>query len=163
MTDTTTPEPLSPTENDCAPGVLPTPRGAVGPEDVRLVERFLAGTLPAEAFGHRQHLRVAWGLLCSYPLEAAIGRFTTGLRRFAAAHGKPDLVHETVTWALLLLIHGRIATMEPQHTFEALLERYPELLDGRGLLRRHYREETLTREQARRTFVFPDRHLEVVP
>src|SRR5262249_61516758 len=73
-------------------------------EDRDFVAAFEAGTLPNEAFHHRDHVRLAWLYLRELPPAQALTRFTEGLRRFAAVHGKPGLYHETITWAYLLLI-----------------------------------------------------------
>jgi len=75
-------------------------------------EEFIAGfeacTLPAETFHHEQHVRVAWLYLQRYSVLQTLERFSENLKRFATANGKPNLYHETITWAYVLLIHDRI-------------------------------------------------------
>jgi hypothetical protein len=123
--------------------------------DDDLLVAFETTALPPGAFHHHEHVRVAWILLrrCG-PLEA-LERICSGLRRFAAAAGKPEIYHETITWAFVLLIRERMA--EQEETWEAFAARNGDLLAGRSALDRYYRPETLASERARRSFVLPDR------
>ena len=75
-------------------------------EDAALLAGFETATL-AE-FHHRDHVHVAWLYLRREPLLRAVERFSADLRRFAEAKGRPDLYHETVTWAFLFLIYERM-------------------------------------------------------
>jgi hypothetical protein len=110
------------------------------------------------SFHHRDHVRVAWALLERQAVPDVLARFTAGLRRLAAAAGKPGLYHETITWAYVLLVNERRA---PRGTEEwsAFLARNPDLMWWRPSLLevKYYREETLWSERARRVFVLPDR------
>lgn len=118
-------------------------------------------TLPDEAFGHREHVQVAWHHLLDAPVLDAVERFTAGLRRFAAAHGQADLYHETITWAYLFLIRERMEAGPQGEGWEAFARRNPDLLGDAGdPLGRYYRAETLTSSLARRIFVLPDGGLE---
>ena len=82
-------------------------------EHHELMTRFEHCTLSPEAFGHREHVQVAWCCLDDDPLPAALTRFCDGLRRFAVHHGAPGKVHETITLAYLLLIHERRERIGP--------------------------------------------------
>ena len=128
--------------------------------DDALLLAFDEGTLPAAAFHHRHHVRTAWALLERLPLLDVLARFTAGLRRLAAAAGKPGLYHETITWAYVLLVNERRAAngAEDWPAFEA---RNPDLLEWKPsvLEARYYRGETLWSDRARSTFVLPDRPL----
>jgi len=120
--------------------------------DAELVERFERADI--EEFHHRDHVRVAFAYLRTLPLLEAIGRFTAALRRFAAAQGKPELYHETITWAFLLIIHERMQRGPVEwETFIAengdLLRWKPSVLDA------YYPSEVLRSELARRIFVLP--------
>ncbi|HEY7498743.1 MAG TPA: hypothetical protein VH740_09530 [Vicinamibacterales bacterium] len=126
-------------------------------DDRAFVEAFEAGEEPPGGFHHREHVRVAWWYLTQHPLPDALSRFSGALKRFALAHGKPGLYHETITVAFVLLINERRdgAQDEP---WTAFAERNPDLLTWRpSILDRYYRAETLASDRARRTFVFPDR------
>lgn len=125
------------------------------PGEAALVSAFEACTLPPARFGHREHLLCGWAFLQEAPfLEAAV-RFTRSLRRFAEAAGASGKYHETLTLALLALLHERMGG--PEEGFDAFLARAPELLaDWRGVLRaRGYGEALLATEAARTGLVLP--------
>ena len=65
--------------------------------DEELIAAFERSEEPDCGFHHAQHVRVAWCYIRAHPLPEALARFTNALRRFAAARGKPDLYHETIT------------------------------------------------------------------
>ncbi len=111
-----------------------------------------------DPFGHRQHLRVVWLLLGSYPLALAIDRLCAGLRALVAHMGVPERYHETLTWAYALLVNEGRAALPVGHTFADFEAANPELFaDGLGVVRRHYSQERLDSAAARRRFVLPDR------
>ncbi len=115
-----------------------------------------AGTIPAEEFHHRQHVRMAWIYLRIFsPLEA-LERFPSALQRFARLNGKPDLYHETVTWAYLFLINERLR-QEPGLSWEEFEARNPDLMQWKGgILEELYEQERLSSDLAKRVFVLPD-------
>ena len=127
-------------------------------EDDDLVLTFEAGREPAGGFHHREHVRVAWYYLQRYALPEALVRFSTALRNFAAAQGKPGLYHETITTAYLLLINERLDGDVRQLAWTAFADSNPDLLIWKpSVLHRYYHDETLTSDRARRTFLLPDR------
>jgi len=87
--------------------------------------------------------------------EEASLRFCSGLRRFAEAHGKSALYHETITWAYLALVNERRAN-GTGGDFDAFAAANPDLLQG-GMqaLLALYDRETLGSELAKRAFVLP--------
>ncbi len=113
------------------------------------------GTLPPAAFRHRDHVRVAWHLLRALPPLAAMARFETTLRSYAAAIGKPDLYHATITWAYLLAINERLERGDRAASWASFEAANPDLF-AREFLAGRYRAETLASPLARRVFVFPD-------
>ena len=124
--------------------------------DDELIRLFEAGEPPQEGFHHAQHVRVAWIYLTRHPLADALGRFTTALKRFAEKQGAPQLYHETITVAFLLLINERLPGHE--RSWDEFAAAHPELLCWKpSVLDRYYRDETLWSERARQTFVMPDR------
>lgn len=124
--------------------------------DQELLRSFEACTLTAEAFHHRDHVRVAWLYLRQGTLLQALDRFVTGLQRFAAHHGKPGLYHQTITWAFVLLIQER-SERSPADSWDRFASENPDLLQWNpSALERYYRPETLQSELARRAFVLPD-------
>ena len=122
-----------------------------------LIKQFEGGATPADSFHHADHVRLAFEYLRRYPALEALGRFSEALKRFAAAQGKAQRYHETITWAYLLLIRERLARAGPAQTWEEFVERNLDLLVWKGgVLRTLYRQETLDSDLARHTFVLPD-------
>ncbi len=123
-------------------------------EDEALLAGFEAATLAS--FHHADHVHVAWIYLGRLPLLDAAQAFTASLKRFAAAHGKPDLYHETITLAFALVIADRIARRGRGDTWEAFAAANPDLLTWKpSILDRWYDRETLTSPLARRAFLWP--------
>jgi hypothetical protein len=126
--------------------------------DEELIRDFEAGTEPAGGFHHAEHVRVAWWYLARLPLSDALGRFIDGLQRFAQAQGTPDLYHETITVAFVLLINERLEATGRAAEWEAFAHAHPDLLTWKpSILDRYYHAETLSSPRARRVFVMPDR------
>lgn len=124
------------------------------PADAAFVRDFEAGRV--ESFHHRDHVRLAWAYLEQEPPARALDRFATALKAFATSRGKPELYHETITWAFLLLIQERRAQGSPVD-FEAFAVANPDLLAWKpSILDRYYRQETLGSELSRRVFLMPD-------
>lgn len=125
--------------------------------DIEWMENFENATLSNASFHHADHVRMAFLYLQHYPPHEALGRFSSALIRFAAANGKPNLYHETVTWAFLLLIRERIARSGDAPNWEKFAADNADLLTwNNSILKKYYRAETLSSELAKRVFVFPD-------
>lgn len=122
-----------------------------------LVDAFESCTLPPTRFRHRDHVQVVWLYLSDHSLLTTLDRFPAALRLYAAAHGNPGLYHETITWALILLINERRSRGNERASWEEFAAANPDLFEWPGVLRRYYREETLATPQARRVFLLPDR------
>ena len=126
-------------------------------EQEELFERFVDTTLPADQFHHEQHVQVAWLFVRNYGMPAALGEFSTAIKRFADAKGATGLYHETITWAFLLLIAERQAR-NPALTWPQFEATNADLLVWKpSILERYYSKELLGSELARRTFLMPDR------
>jgi hypothetical protein len=128
--------------------------------DAELVAAFEAGRVAAgrEGFHHPDHVRVAWIYLGRLPLLAAAETCIANLKRFAAAQGKPERYHETITLAYLLLIHDRIVTRGRGATWDEFAEANPDLLVWQpSILARYYSQDLLDSDLARRDFLWPDR------
>src|SRR5437588_468140 len=90
-------------------------------------------------------------------LLEGIGRFSDAPRRFAAAQGKPNLYHETITWAYVLIIRQRMAQSANQE-WDEFAQNNPDLfVSKKGILSRYYSEEVLNSDLARKVFIFPDK------
>ncbi len=129
------------------------------PTNQALISEFEQGRAPG-AFHHADHVRVAFAYVSEFPWPEAIVKFSAALKRFALSKGKPNLYHETITWAYLLLIRERIARAGGRQTWNEFAASNPDLLVWKGgVLATLYRQETLYSELARHTFVFPDQRL----
>jgi hypothetical protein len=123
-----------------------------------MIRQFEEGTLPAELFRHEDHVKVAFYYLREYPILEVLERFPRLLMRLAAALGKPDLYHQTITWAFLLLIEERMAKSQEHPTWEEFAAANADLLDWKSsVLKKYYEEKTLNSALARRMFLLPDR------
>lgn len=126
-------------------------------QDEELLRAFEAGEMPEGGFHHAHHVRVAWCYLKRYALPEALARFSAGLRHFAACQDKPDLYHETITVAYVLLINQRLAS-ERSADWDRFAATNADLLSWRpSVLDRYYRPETLASPAAKATFLMPDR------
>jgi len=124
-----------------------------------LISEFELGRAPGD-FHHADHVRVAFAYVSELPLLDAVAKFSAALQRFALAKGKPNLYHETITWAYLFLIAERRARSGGDEGWEEFAERNSDLLVWKGgALERYYSKATLASELARRTFLLPDRRL----
>ena len=135
-------------------GLTPETPAVARPIAADLVARFEDGTVPPWAFGHREHVYVAWVYLRAEPFEDAAPRFVKNLKAFAARHGASSKYHATITWALLALIAEAIDAC-PELDFEALLAARPELLAARATLGTLYDASVLASDRARRVPLLP--------
>jgi hypothetical protein len=126
--------------------------------DDQFIASFEDCSLANESFHHSDHVRMAFLYLRRYPALEALQRFSTSLIRFATAHGKPELYHETITWAFLLLIRERLARTGWQQTWTEFAAGNGDLLNWKdNALKKYYRGETLSSDLARSTFLLPDK------
>lgn len=134
--------------------------------DEDFIGAFENSSLRPEDFHHPDHVRMAFLYLARFPILEAIQRFSLGLRRFATAIGKPNLYHETITWAFLFLIRERLLqqTLEQggrQPSWDEFAAVNPGLLNRKSvaILSDYYSEDTLTSELAKKVFILPNRSL----
>jgi hypothetical protein len=122
---------------------------------------------------------MAWTYLREYGFPAGAQRFVDALQRFAAANGKPQLYHATITWAYLVTINERMESGEslvvsgesiddapkPTHdspltaqAWESFAAANPDLLIWKpSIIDALYDPETIASEHAKRVFVLPNR------
>ncbi len=121
-----------------------------------LIEQFESDALPG-SFHHADHVRLAYAYLSEFPVLEALERFCDALKRFAAARGKSQLYHETITHAYFFLIRERMARTNSAG-WDEFARQNPDLFDWKpGILDRYYRDSTLNSDLARGVFVFPDK------
>jgi hypothetical protein len=107
-----------------------------------------------DGFGHHEHLELAWTYLRRHPFEQAASVMIDAIRHVARQHGAEDKYHETITrsWLHFVAVHMQRWGAE---SFEAFIERNPDLLDRR-LLEHFYSRELITEQAARADWVDPD-------
>jgi len=110
------------------------------------------GSLPPQAFTHRNHVRAAWQCLIDCG-DQAPDRFLGLLAAYTRGLGAEAKLHVTLTRALMQLIDARRRAGED---WDAFAECNPALFDdARALLARHYSDEALA--EGRTAYVAPDR------
>lgn len=126
--------------------------------DQEFIERFENCTLAGADFRHRDHVKVVWLYLQSNSVLETLTRFSEGLKRFAAANGKPNLYHETITWAYVFLIHERMQRDGVAQSWPEFVGANPDLCEGKdNILKSYYQDGTLGSKIARKMFILPDR------
>jgi hypothetical protein len=126
--------------------------------DEELIERFESCTLSGESFHHRDHVKVVWLFLRDHPVLETLSRFSAGLKRLAAANGKPHLYHETITWTYVFLINERMRRNGSGRSWQEFADANADLFDWKSsILGSYYQSDTLRSEMAREVFVFPDK------
>lgn len=127
-------------------------------DDADLVAAFETAALPAEAWNHRAHVRVAFAFVRQSDFNSALARMRTGLRALNAAHRVPHEVdrgyHETITVAFMRLIYAACR----QQVFASSAEfcnRHPELMKKDALLH-YYSHGRLASLEAKEAFIEPD-------
>jgi hypothetical protein len=127
-------------------------------DDAALMAAFENAVLPAEAWNHRAHVRVAFTYARQIDPNAAVERMRAGLHALNDAHRVPDVAdrgyHETITVAFIRLIHAACR----HQTFASSVEFcdcHPELMHKNVLLH-YYSRERLKSLEAKTTFVQPD-------
>jgi len=136
----------------------PETESRVAMTDDEFMVSFENCSLANQSFRHADHVRMAFLYLSKYSALEALQRFSASLARFAATNGKPGLYNETVTWAFLLLIRERMARAGFAQTWAQFAAGNPDLMSWKdNILKKYYRDETLSSDLAKSTFVFPDR------
>ena len=130
-------------------------------DDAALMDGLAGATLTASSFHHQDHVRAVWLYLERWGVLDTLERFPRHIRGFAASLGKPEIYHETITWAYILLVHERRAGRPEGETWEEFAGGNADLLDwSDSVLNRYYSKERLMGKEARRTFLFPDLGME---
>ena len=124
---------------------------------VELARAFEDLTLDAEKFNHEQHLLLAWHYLRHNPLPEAMILLRDGLLKLTAHLGATDKYHETITFAILMLVFER-KNHGHEDDFETFKTANPDLFNNwRMLMESYYSKTLMDSERARKQFVMPDR------
>lgn len=127
-------------------------------DDLALYRAFREGALQPSEFDHRAHLRVAYCLLCQSGFDSAVGEMRESLRAFLETHGiEPDAkYHATLTLAWMSAVRLFMERSPATSSSREFLRANPRLLDA-GLMGVHYSPGRLFSDEARASFVAPDR------
>ena len=123
--------------------------------DVEFTRALERGEIANENFHHVSHLHVAWVYLAeSLSVQQAADKMRDTLRRYAAAAGKPQKYHETITlfWVHLL---SRAQAAGRGRRLEDIVNANPQLLEKNFPLA-YYSAERLFSDEARTSWVEPD-------
>jgi hypothetical protein len=119
--------------------------------DVELTRALERGEI--KDFHHASHLHVAWVYLTeSTSVQQAARKMRNTLRRFAAAAGKPEKYHETIT---LFWVHLLAHATSRAERLEDIVRANPLLLEKNFPLA-YYSPERLFSDDARTSWVEPD-------
>ena len=124
--------------------------------DAAFARAFERGDVTPAQFDHLSHVRVAWVYLHeSASPDEALGRMRDAIRHFAAAAGKSDKYHETITilWMRLL---ADVQAAGASGELADVLRVHPALGD-KDLPLQYYSRELLFSDEARAAWVEPDR------
>ena len=123
--------------------------------DVELTRALERGEIANESFHHLSHLHVAWVYLSeSSSVDEAAAKMRNTLRKFAAAAGKSEKYHETITLFWVHLLAGmRLA--RSRESLEQIVQANPRLLEKNFPLA-YYSSERLFSDKARSSWVEPD-------
>ena len=121
--------------------------------DVELTRSLERGEIANEDFHHSSHLHVAWVYLAeSLSVHQAANKMRGMLRRFAAAAGKPQKYHETIT---LFWVHLLAYAASRGGRLEDIVHANPQLLEKNFPLA-YYSAGRLFSDEARTSWVEPD-------
>jgi hypothetical protein len=119
--------------------------------DVELTRALERGEI--KDFHHASHLHVAWVYLDeSSSVRQAANKMRNTLRRLAAAAGKPEKYHETIT---LFWVHLLAHAASRAERLEDIVHANPQLLEKNFPLA-YYSPERLFSDEARTSWVEPD-------
>ena len=91
---------------------------------------FESCTLPADAFRHYEHVRLAWIYLGAAPLDEATRLMGVAIRRFAVHHtGSAAKYDEALTWSWMRLVARARALTPDAPDFAVFAEANPMLFD----------------------------------
>lgn len=120
-------------------------------------QAFEDGSLEPAKFSHRVHLSLAWHYLQRDGFPEGAMQFRNHLQRYVAKVGAHGKYHETISWAYLVLLNEELCLRSPPgESFDAMIQRRPDLLDHRnGAVARRYSVAQLESPEARRVFMLP--------
>jgi len=119
-----------------------------------LLEQFESLEINPAAFGHKEHVVVAYEMLHKYSFLDASTRYASAINTIATRAGAPEKLHMTITLAFLSLIAERVHTTR-QSNIDEFLEQNQDLL-SKSVLSKWYSDDQLKSELARTHFLLPN-------
>jgi len=124
-------------------------------DDVEFLKLFHEGALAGDEFRHRGHLRLAWLVLSRHSRIEAENIIAREIQLFAVAKGVSKRYHDTLTRFWVRLVSHAMERVPEAGSIDALLTRFPFLLD-KSLPYRHWRGEIFNSDRARAGWIEPD-------
>ncbi len=125
--------------------------------DLAYMDNFNKLLISPESFHHREHLRIAYILICKYGVDEAHSILRTGIKSFLNHAGVDgSKYHETLTYAWILAIYHFMNISEDSYSFDKFITSNPVLLN-KNIMNSHYSQSILMSEKAKQKFIKPDR------
>ena len=121
---------------------------------VELARSFEDCDIDASAFGHIDHIGVAYEILRTYDFLNASLKYSECINTIATRAGAGQKFNTTITLAFLSLIAERMEASRHE-TFDKFIAQNQDLLSG-NVLARWYSPERLRSDLARTVFLMPD-------
>jgi hypothetical protein len=121
---------------------------------VELARSFEDCDIDARAFGHVDHVGVAYEMLRNYDFLSASVKYSECINTIATRAGASQKFNTTITLAFLSVIAERMDATR-HDTFDAFIEENQDLLSG-NILAKWYTPERLRSDLARTVFLMPD-------
>ena len=119
-----------------------------------LARSFEACDIDAKAFGHLDHVGVAYEMLRKYDFLKASVRYSECINTIATKAGAARKFNTTITLAFLSLVAERMQA-RPNDSFDAFISQNQDLVSGNPL-QKWYSPERLQSDLARSVFLMPD-------
>jgi hypothetical protein len=123
-------------------------------EYAELARSFEACDIDASAFGHVDHVGVAYEMLRSYDFLTASMKYSDCINTIATKAGAARKFNTTITLAFLSLIAERMQT-NPHDSYDEFISNNQDLVTGNPL-EKLYSPERLRSDLARTVFLLPD-------
>lgn len=119
-----------------------------------LTRSFEACDIDASAFGHVDHVGVAYEMLRSYDFLTACLKYAECINTIATKAGAARKFNTTITLAFLSLIAERLEVTR-HNTYDEFISQNQDLVSG-NILEKWYTPERLRSDLARTVFLMPD-------
>ena len=122
-----------------------------------MIRRFEDGSLPRSEWTHARHLVMALWYLRHHGRDVATRLIRSGIQRYNERHGNPTGYHETITLAWVAVIEWFLGERDRSLPVSSLAEELLEECGDKDYLPRFYSRERLFSDEARASWVRPDR------